>query len=244
MRNMLAIGAKALGMAAACALVAACGGSSTGRMASATSGQASSAAEVDAVVALLEQGQVRPAKKRLSAALKRKPNDPALMVLRDSITKNPQELLGPDSYPYTVRSGDTMSGLAQRFLGNRLKFYQLSRYNGIDQPGSLHAGQVLRIPGKAPAPQGAERRPAPVKPAERERPKAAVAPAPKTPARPAANPGAAQQARSAGLAALNAGQPARAVTLLSRAASLDPGNAVIARDLTRARRIAATVGGK
>lgn len=241
MKNMFEMGARALVMAAACALVAACGGSPTGRVASTASVQATPAAEVDAIVALLEEGKAGPAKKRVSAALKRDPNNPALMLLRDSITKKPQELLGPVSYPYTARPGDTMSGLAQRFLGNRLKFYQLSRYNDIERPGSLRAGQVLNIPGR-PAPPPPPRQAAPAQPAVREKPKAAVAPA--APVRPAANPAAAQQARSAGLAALNAGQPGRAVNLLSRAASLDPGNAVIARDLTRARRIAATVGSK
>jgi EAL domain-containing protein (putative c-di-GMP-specific phosphodiesterase class I) len=56
-----------------------------------------------------------------------------------------------------------------------------------------------------------------------------------------ANPAAAQRARSAGLAALNRGAVKQAVGLLQRAHALDPGNAVILRDLQRAERIAATV---
>jgi hypothetical protein len=40
---------------------------------------------------------------------------------------------------------------------------------------------------------------------------------------------------------MSAGSIDRAVTLLSQAASLDPGNAAIAADLSRARRIQATV---
>jgi hypothetical protein len=47
--------------------------------------------------------------------------------------------------------------------------------------------------------------------------------------------------RSAGLAALNRGAVKQAVGLLQRAHALDPGNAVILRDLQRAERIAATV---
>lgn len=236
--------ARALAAALACLLIAACSGGSSGKVAS-TAPQSLPAGEVDAIIALLEEGKDGAAKKRIAAGLKKKPNDPALMVLRDSITRSPKELLGPDSYRYTVRPGDTMAGLAQRFLGNRLKFYQLSRYNGLDRPAALQAGQVLNIPGRlapTPAPAAAERPRAPAHPA---RPRAqATATAPAAPARLAANPAAALQARSAGLAALNAGQPARAVTLLSRAARLDPGNAMIARDLARARRISATVGSK
>ena len=48
--------------------------------------------------------------------------------------------LGSTSYPYTVAPGDTMSALAERFLGNRLKSYQLARYNGLDDPAALRRG--------------------------------------------------------------------------------------------------------
>ena len=65
--------------------------------------------------------------------------------------------------------------------------------------------------------------------------------APAAPAKAAANPAAARAARTAGLVALNQGAVQRAVGLLRRAATLDPGNPLIARDLARAERIAATV---
>jgi Flp pilus assembly protein TadD len=61
------------------------------------------------------------------------------------------------------------------------------------------------------------------------------------PVAPLANPAVARQLRAAGLAALNQGNIDRAVALLRRAATLDPGNPLIARDLGRAERIAATV---
>jgi len=234
---------KGLTMACLCVLVAACGaGGGSGKIASASKVQASPGGEVDAIVVLLERGDAKGAKKKLKAGLKRAPLNPSLMLLDDSIGKNPQELLGTESYRYTVRPGDTMASLSQRFLGNRLKFYELSRYNGIDNPSSLAVGQIINIPGRPapvvqPRPATAPRAAAP-KPALVPKP---AAPKPAAPAR-AASPAAAQQARSAGLAALNAGQPRQAVSLLSRAASLDPGNPAIARDLARARRIAATVG--
>jgi LysM repeat protein len=202
-------------------------------------------AEVDigSVQALLMQGDRKGAEKRLKPLLKREPMNPRLLLLRTSIDGDAKELLGPASYPYTVRAGDTIEELADRLLGNRLKAYQLARYNDLDNPAALTAGTVLRIPGTPPRP-----RPAPAP----ERPRATPAPAPArpkpsapapaaAPAKPAANPAAAQRARSAGLAALNRGAVQQAVGLLQRAQALDPGNAVIARDLQRARRIAATV---
>lgn len=200
------------------------------------------ASEIDAILLLLDHGDTAHAGKRIAAALKQDPANPSVLVLRDSIRLDAKELLGPSSFPYTTRPGDTMQGLAQRFLGNRLKAYQLARYNGIDKPDTLVSGQSLRIPGQPPrvdAPKRAEPRPAPMaSPPAKTRP----APPKLAPAKaPLANPAAARQARTAGLAALNAGNLPRAVGLLRRAAMLDPANPAIARDLARAERIASTV---
>ena len=210
--------------------------------ASAATATATPAEEIDAILLLLDDGKAAVARKRIAAALKRDPGNPSVTVLRDSIDRDPTELLGPTSFAYVTRAGDTMAELAQRFLGNRLKAYQLARYNGIERPAGLAAGQTLRIPGHAPhapAPRRAEPRPAPA-PARPRTAAPRIVPPPR-PAAPVANPAAARQARAAGLGALNAGNVARAVGLLRRAAALDPGNPVIARDLARAERIAATV---
>ncbi|WP_374943430.1 LysM peptidoglycan-binding domain-containing protein [Sphingomonas sp.] len=202
--------------------------------------RAAPSSEVDAIVQMLDRGERDPARKRVRGALKRDPANASLRVLADSIDHDPKDLLGPQSFPYTVRSGETMIGLAERFLGNRLKAYQLARYNGIDVPRTLTAGQVLRIPGEPPRielprklPSAPSPHPAPV-----ARAKPAAAP---KPVAPLVNPAAAQRLRAAGLAALNGGAPVRAVVALRRAAALDPGNSLIARDLARAERIAATV---
>lgn len=223
----------------ACALAACSGG--PGRVKSVTPPPAtvSPAREVDAAFDLLMAGQTGAADKRLKALLKREPGNPAAQLLRDSIARDPKDLLGPDSYAYTVRAGDTITGLAERLLGNRLKAYQLLRYNGLKAPAVLTPGQSVRIPGEMPRAEPV-RRLEPTAPSTTPKPKP-VAPKPASPTAPAANPAAARQARAAGLAALNQGNVGRAVALLRRAAALDPGNPVIARDLARAERIAATV---
>ena len=211
---------------------------------------ASRSADIDAIVVLLNDGERDEARKRLRAILKRDPNDASAQVLADSIERDPVELLGPTSYPYSVHAGDTMIGLAERLLGNRLKFYQLARYNQIAKPSTLAAGQTLRIPGEAPRPTPQPRpqpqpaRPVPTRPAPHAtttsapRPKRAPVAAPIVPAR---NPAAANAARAAGLAALNGGRVGTAVQQLRRAAALDPASPTIARDLARAERIARTV---
>ncbi|SOB87667.1 Tetratricopeptide repeat-containing protein [Sphingomonas guangdongensis] len=203
---------------------------------------------VDQVQALLIAGDVDDARKLLRQLLKREPLNASALLLRDSIERDPEELLGPTSYPYTVKAGDTVPALAQRLLGNRLKAYQLGRYNKLTAPFALTPGQVLRIPGTAPRPDPVRRAdPAPSRspdrPATRPAPKAA-APKPPVAAKPgprAANPALSRQLRTAGLAALNSGKVEQAVGLLRRAAAADPGNPLVARDLARAERIAATV---
>ncbi|VVT24564.1 conserved exported hypothetical protein [Sphingomonas sp. EC-HK361] len=197
--------------------------------------------EIDAIQALLMQGDTKAARSRLKAVLKRDPMNASALVLRNAIDGDAKAQLGAESFAYTVRAGDTMLDLSQRFLGTRLKAYQLARYNGIDNPATLAPGQSLRIPGEAPraAPPRASVEPSRPRPQpQAERPKPATKPAP---AAPAANPVAARQARAAGLAALNQGNVARAVGLLRRARALDPTNPLIARDLARAERIATTV---
>lgn len=233
-------------------LVAGCGGQKEVRAPSTVPVRA--ADEPTVIAELLLRGEVRAAQKRIAAALKRDPLEPSIRLLKDSIEREPPDLLGPSSFEHVVRPGDTIPSLAEQFLGNRLKAYQLGRYNGLTAPFSLQPGQKLRIPATAPgappprrpaeapraAPQGGATAPA--------RPAGAPAPAPAKPAQsaptPPANPAAAQRLRVAGLAALNQGRVAQAVQLLQRAAAADPSNPGIARELARARRIAATVNAR
>jgi len=201
---------------------------------------AAAAGDVDSIQTLLMHGDRKGADKLLKPMLKRDPMNSRLLLLRDSMQRDPQELLGPTSYAYAVRPGEAFEEIAERLLGNRLKAYQLARYNGIDDPSTLAAGRTIRVPGSPPAPK-----PAPV--VERPKPAPTLAPNPRprpvvtVPAKPAANPAAAQRARAAGLAALNRGAVGEALVQLRRAKALDPDNPIVTRDLQRAERIAATV---
>lgn len=223
-------------LAAALALAGCASGPKPGAVAA----PANSVQNIDAIAEHLNQGDVSAARKLIKSGLKRDPNNPSLALLRDSIARDPVELLGPQSFEYVVQPGDTLMSIAQRYLGNRLMTYQLARYNGIEKPAALAAGQLLRIPGTKPAPPRRLEKPSPppsAPAAPRAQPtKPAVAP-------PAArsDPAAARQLRTQGLAALNKGSATRAVQLLRRASALDPGNAMIKADLARAERIEATV---
>lgn len=187
---------------------------------------------LDKVIALLGLGQSAQARAEVVQLLIDQPASTPGRKLLDQIDKDPQVLLGARNYPYKVRSGETMSELADRFLGDPILFYGLARYNSIDAPARMTAGRTLRIPGvpkKAPPP------PRPVaKPAE-------LAPAPATIAR---DPGRAAQLRGMALEDMNRGAIARAVTRLRLALQFDPDNLAIKGELDRALRINAAVRGQ
>jgi hypothetical protein len=194
-------------------------------------------------IAALGAGKSAEARATLIAALKRQPGDSVARKLLSEIDTDPRLLLGAANFAYVVRSGDSFSLLAERFLGDPLMFYALARYNGRTIPADPAVGQTILIPGTRPAPPRAEPEriepPRPAPPARRPGP-AATKPAPKPEARPG-NPALASRLRASGLAAMNAGAIDRAVALLRQASAADPANAVIRNDLARALRVQATV---
>lgn len=187
-------------------------------------------------VELLGVGEERQATTHLRAALSEQPNNVTARRLLEQVEGDPQRLLGSNAYSYTVRQGETMSVLAQRFLGDPLLFYALARYNGLTAPNQLRAGQSLMIPvrpGISVATASALPRAA-----------AAVSPEPGGAPTLASNAVRANQLRLQGLEQLNAGSIDRAVQLLSQARALDGGNAAIERDLNRALRIQASMNSR
>jgi LysM repeat protein len=207
--------------------------------------------QIEDVVGALKQGDTRRARKLLKSLAKRDPANRKVAVLLEGLEGDPVKLLGAASYSYRVESGEQLTTLAQRYLGNSLKFYLLARYNGL-KTDNLRPGQVLRIPGTAPAPKPrAEVRPEPQperRPDQRREPRApapaarSTAPvAPPTAATSATNPVVANRMRAQALAALNRGAVPAAVVLLRRARALNPANEAIRTDLARAERLFAAV---
>lgn len=183
-------------------------------------------------IELLGEGQASGAEVELRAALEEQPNNSAARRLLQQITDDPRAMLGQNARPYTVRQGETMSALAERYLGDPLLFYALARYNGLEAPNRLAAGQQLMVPQRAgPAATAAS----------------AAAGAPTPPATPTMQPRGidpvrANQLRLQGLQRLNAGEVNAAITLLREAQALDEGNPAIQRDLDRAMRLQAALG--
>jgi len=59
----------------------------------------------------------------------------------------------PTTRTYTVRAGDTLSSIAQRFYGNPADWSWLYHVNSsvIGNPNDIYAGEVLKIPADPPA---------------------------------------------------------------------------------------------
>jgi len=47
---------------------------------------------------------------------------------------------------YTVKSGDTLSKIAQRFYGDANQYHQIAEANGIANPDRIDVGQELTLP--------------------------------------------------------------------------------------------------
>jgi Tfp pilus assembly protein PilF len=97
-------------------------------------------------VNLLQQGNSMRADVELKAYLMDVPNSAPARSLVSQI-ETPLETLYPKDY-FTVQLGqnDTLSSIAGLYLGDVLAFYGLARYNSIDNPARVVAGQMIRIP--------------------------------------------------------------------------------------------------
>jgi Tfp pilus assembly protein PilF len=183
-------------------------------------------------VEFLTQGHPQEARIEVLAVLGADPHNRVGRSLLAQIDQDPKALLGAKSFPYKVKHGDTLPGLAGRFLGDTYLFYALARYNGIAVPAQSQVGGFLQIPGTPkPPPTLARKRPAAPK-ADPTITQSTI---------PPRDPARATKLRAAGLAKLQGGEVATAVGLLRQASQEDPTNTLVSQDLARALRIQATV---
>jgi len=161
--------------------------------------QAKAQAQKLAVEAItqLQNGDEPAAQKTLEQALALDGSNDLAKKLMDQIRADPQKELGTVFFRYTVQRDDSLSKIAQQYLGDRFRFHILAKYNDISNPSKLAAGQVIKIPGRQPPPGAA--------PSTTARPAAPVAPEP--PVDEAAKAAAAESntPRSASLALMQQG---------------------------------------
>ena len=109
----------------------------------------------------LQNGDEISARQTLAKSLALDPGNEIAKKMNDQINADAQKELGPTFFRYTVARDDSLSKLAQQYMGDRFRFYILAKYNDIANPSRLGAGQVIKIPGRAPPPGAPPPRAAP-----------------------------------------------------------------------------------
>lgn len=100
-------------------------------------------------VDFLAVGDRENARQAFQSALQLKPDYTLAERLLEQMDVDPVQFLGAEHYTYEVRPGDTMYIIAEEHLGRPLRFYILSRYNGIEDPSRVEVGRTLRIPKRS-----------------------------------------------------------------------------------------------
>jgi Tfp pilus assembly protein PilF len=85
-------------------------------------------------IELLNVGEPERAREALVEALCSDPDSTLARKLLAQIDADPRQVLGEESFAYTVQPGESLSRIAQRFAGDKYLFYLLARYNHIDSP--------------------------------------------------------------------------------------------------------------
>jgi tetratricopeptide (TPR) repeat protein len=98
----------------------------------------------------IQHGRYAEGERALRQFLVEHPGDGAAQAMLYQLTVDPTQMLGSDARDYTVKSGESYSSLAARYLGDASLFVVLARYNGSHNPSNLRVGQTLRIPRSKP----------------------------------------------------------------------------------------------
>ena len=53
---------------------------------------------------------------------------------------------GGDDQPYTIKPGENLSKISEKFYGTANKYETIAQHNGIANPDHIQAGQKLNIP--------------------------------------------------------------------------------------------------
>lgn len=94
----------------------------------------------------LEIGQADIAKVELDEYLISTPDSSRAKQLLKQITTPASEFYPNDFFTVDLAFGQSISTLAQHYLGNALEFYALAKYNAIENPSRINTGSKIKIP--------------------------------------------------------------------------------------------------
>lgn len=128
-------------------------------------------ANIRQITAMLDDGKFEEARHQLTFYVREHPDDVAAKSFLHQVSVDPKKELGPPARKYRVKSGDTLGGIAARYLGNPMEFVILARYNNIRRSRDLKVGQLLSLPaasGKGSKPDTPETTAVPAEQPEQE----------------------------------------------------------------------------
>lgn len=209
---------------------------------------------------LLGNGEPGQARAELQEFLIDSPTSDIAKSLLDQIDRDARELLGSQSFAYTLKSGETLSVLAERYLNDRYKFWALAKFNNISNPAGVSVGQSILIPGlprtvvvRTPVQRDDDdeisdrlkrEKEAAGKTAGGAKPSTTSVPPTPPPVVVAVNPERAKSFRKAGLEYLQRGSVDKAIYAFNQAMQFAKGTslvAIISQDMQRAQKIKANM---
>ncbi len=95
---------------------------------------------------LLEQGEAQHARVELETFLVHQPRSRRARELIRQIDTPVADYFPRDYFEVKLQPGESLSVLARDYLGDLYAFHILARYNLIDTPSRINAGQIIRIP--------------------------------------------------------------------------------------------------
>jgi tetratricopeptide (TPR) repeat protein len=106
----------------------------------------SASERLQAAMELLQQGDPARARLELTIYLAQVPDSRPARTLLAQIDTPLTSLFPAESFAVQLGRNETLSSLAELYLGDAYRWYGLARYNGIQHPAKVLAGQTIKIP--------------------------------------------------------------------------------------------------
>jgi len=140
-----------------------------------------------AALEALQVGEEKRAWEALFLSLCKTPDNQVAQRLLRQVEAPPETFFQGEFTEYRVQPGDTLSKVAKQAYGDPFLFYALARFNSMDNPSLLRAGQTLRVPtlrggtavplpAASPAPEPLPQPASPATPKDRSPPEVALEP--------------------------------------------------------------------